>query len=113
MPSKPGLLADAERRKDRTEQIIAAELAGDFAERLLHEAQFLRREFARAPALERVGRGFEVNACAFERGDVARACAEGAVARFGMAGMVLEFGDEQIEAGAAACRQPQMSAAVA
>lgn len=41
-------LPNAEIRKNPPEQILVAELAGDFAERMLHLAQFLGGEFTGA-----------------------------------------------------------------
>ena len=48
------LLADAERAEDRTEQVIAAVAAGDFAEGVMGMPQFFGGEFTGAGAGEQV-----------------------------------------------------------
>ncbi len=66
-------LADAEGREDLAEQVVVAELAGDFPEGVLHVAQFLRGQFTRMLEREYLRCGIEVFARALERGNVARA----------------------------------------
>ncbi len=62
------LLADAEAREDRAEQVFAAELAGDFAEGAVGEAELFGGELA-ALALFEQALGFgEAFARAFEHG---------------------------------------------
>jgi hypothetical protein len=106
-------LADAEGGKDRAEQVVGGELAGDFVERALHVAQFLGSQFAGAQVGECMRGGVEVGLCASECGDVARACAECAVAGVAGAGVAPEFCDEPFKAVARACGEPDVGDTVA
>ena len=73
----PGLFADAEIAEDPAQQIVAAELAGDLAEDVLCQAQFLGQQFAGVRGLELLPAGVDVCERAFQRIEVAAAGGEG------------------------------------
>ena len=63
------LLADAERRKNLAEQVVARELAGQLAQRRLRVAQVLGGELERT--IEVCARGAQLRARSLERVEVA------------------------------------------
>lgn len=99
------LLSDAERTEDRAEQVVAAVVAGDFAQRVLGLAQFLGSEFAGAGGGKDGGGAIEMVTHGLEGEHVAASGAEGAFAAAG-AGDVLEVVAQEIEAVAGSGRGP-------
>ena len=88
------LLSDTERAEYFAEQVVAVELAGDFAKGLLDLAQFFGGEFASFGDLECIGGCAQVFAGALERGDMAGAGGEGAVMTVGFSCATLQFVDQ-------------------
>ena len=96
------LLADAEAREDRAEQVVAGVGAGDFRERALRLAQLFGEQLAGARGGELDFALGEVRGDALQCFDVTRSGAEGAGTGLGGAGAGFQFRAQRVEAGARA-----------